>query len=101
MRTAPVKTYSGRDTDTATEVVGELAARHADAAELCRHGRHKQAIPRLAAVLSDCRGVLGPDHPDTLRVSGNLAVACVAGGRRRDGVTMLVRRGCRPRARAG
>ncbi|MDN5861375.1 MAG: tetratricopeptide repeat protein, partial [Pseudonocardia sp.] len=88
-RAAHANALPERGSPKASSVVGDLAARHADAVGLCRAGRHKQAIPQLADILADCRSVLGPEHLDTLRVSGNLAVACVAAGRRRDGVPML------------
>lgn len=71
------------------EDVEQLAAHNADAAELLATDRAKEAVPLFERTLAGCRAALGPDHPATLTVEGNLGAACVAAGRRRKGIDVL------------
>lgn len=50
-----------------------LHTRNAVAAGYVDAGYVEDAEPIFAELVSDCRRVLGPDHPDTLIVEGNLA----------------------------
>ena len=68
----------------------ESAARNSAAAELFEAGRHDEAVPLFEQALASCRSTLGGDHPDTLIVAGNLAVAYVAAGNRRKGIKLIV-----------
>jgi tetratricopeptide (TPR) repeat protein len=65
--------------------VRDAEARNATAAELFRYGKAAESVSLFEQALASCRIVLGTDHPDTLRVAGNLAVARVAAGDRRKG----------------
>ena len=47
-------------------------------------------MPLFEQALASCRSTLGSDHPDTLIVAGNLAVAYVAAGNRRKGIKLIV-----------
>jgi Tetratricopeptide repeat len=69
--------------------VRESAARNSAAAELFEAGRHDEAVPLFEQALASCRSTLGGDHPDTLIVAGNLAVAYVAAGNRRKGIKLI------------
>src|SRR4051812_8862372 len=69
--------------------VREAATRNNTAAELFDAGRHDEAVPLFEQALASCRSALGGEHPDTLIVAGNLAVAYVAAGNRRKGIKMI------------
>ena len=69
--------------------VRESAARNNAAAELFETGQHDEAVPLFEQALASCRSTLGGDHPDTLIVAGNLAVAYVAAGNRRKGIKLI------------
>jgi len=69
--------------------VRESAARNSAAAELFEAGRHDEAVPLFEQALASCRSTLGGDHPETLIVAGNLAVAYVAAGNRRKGIKLI------------
>jgi hypothetical protein len=69
----------------------EAQQRNAAAAELFAAGQFAEAAVMFETAWGSCRAVLGPLHPDTLRVEGNLGVALVAAGERRE----KVRRGLR------
>jgi hypothetical protein len=84
-----------RDTDApalnpiAQARVRESAARNSAAVQLFENGRHDEAVPLFEQALTSCRSTLGSDHPDTLIVAGNLAVAYVAAGNRRKGIKLI------------
>ena len=67
----------------------EAAARNAAAVDLFEAGRHDEAVPLFEQSLASCRSTLGREHPDTLTVAGNLAVAYVAAGNRRKGLKLI------------
>jgi hypothetical protein len=69
--------------------VRESAARNSAAVQLFENGRHDEAVPLFEQALTSCRSTLGSDHPDTLIVAGNLAVAYVAAGNRRKGIKLI------------
>jgi hypothetical protein len=69
----------------------EAAQRNAAAAELFEAGQYVEAAEMFETALGSCRAVLGPHHPDTLRVQGNLGVALVAAGESRDRVRQGIR----------
>ena len=72
----------------ATDIHG-LAAEHEDALALWSADRHKEATTAFTQAYNGCRTVLGPQHDATLMVAGNLAVALVLIGRRREGLVLL------------
>ncbi len=53
---------------------------HQMAVYLSRRGRYQEAVALLERYLSDSRRVLGPDHPDTLVATSNLAATLQALG---------------------
>lgn len=67
----------------------QAAMRNNTAAELFDSGRCDEAVPVFEQALDSCRSTLGADHPDTLTVAGNLAVAYVAAGNRRKGIKLI------------
>ncbi len=67
----------------------EAAARNAAAADLFEAGRYDEAVSLFEQSLASCRATLGAQHPDTLTVAGNLAVAHVAAGARRKGIKLI------------
>ncbi len=67
----------------------EAAARNAAAADLLEAGRYDEAVSLFEQSLASCRSTLGAEHPDTLTVAGNLAVAHIAAGNRRKGIKMI------------
>ena len=67
----------------------QLAGANAEAAALYRSGRAKAAVPIFEEVLGHCRSALGPDHPVSLTVEGNLAVSLVTAGKRREGIELM------------
>ena len=69
--------------------VRDSAMRNNAAAELFEDGRHDEAVPLFEQALASCRSALGGDHPDTLIVAGNLAVAYLAAGSRRKGMKLI------------
>ena len=66
-----------------------LAGRHADAVGHLADGRAPRAATVFEAVLADCRELLGADHPETLVVEGNLAVARVVAGQEEAGARLM------------
>jgi hypothetical protein len=73
-------------TPIAAARVRDAEARNATAAEMFRYGKAAESVSLFEQALTSCRIVLGSDHPDTLRVAGNLAVARLASGDRRKGI---------------
>ena len=69
--------------------VRESAARNETAVELFDAGRFDEAVAMFAQVLASCRSTLGGEHPDTLRVAGNLGVAYLCAGQRRKGTKLI------------
>jgi hypothetical protein len=74
----------------ALPMVWEAAAINMTAAEMFEAGRYDESVPLLEQALGVCRSALGPDHPATMTVAGNLAVACFAAGHRRKGLKLIV-----------
>ncbi len=70
--------------------IHELARKNAEGVALFEAGSAKAAVSVFAKALDGCRFTLGDDHPATLTVAGNLAVAQVSAGRRRDGLDALL-----------
>jgi hypothetical protein len=70
--------------------VADLAGRNAVAAEHLADGRLRTAVLALEALLNDCRWLLGDEHPETLIVEGNLAVAYVKIGQREAGAQLML-----------
>lgn len=69
--------------------IEEAAARNDRGAALFAEGRYREAVPQFEEALAGCRALLGPDHPATLIVAGNLGVAQVAAGQRRKGLKLV------------
>lgn len=69
--------------------IRDSAMRNNAAAELFEDGRHDVAVSLFEQALASCRSALGGDHPDTLIVAGNLAVAYLAAGSRRKGMKLI------------
>jgi hypothetical protein len=69
--------------------VRESADRNQRAAEAFAAGRYDEAVTLFEQAFRSCRAVLGTDHPDTLIVAGNLAVAHVAAGNGRRGIKLI------------
>lgn len=69
--------------------VRESATRNNTAAELFDAGRYDEAVPLFEQAFASCRSTLGADHPDTLTVGGNLAVAYLSAGNRRKGIKLI------------
>ncbi len=88
-----------RETDSQSAVDGsrpsvrggihDLAARNARAAALFASGNAKEAADLFEDTLRGCRALLGRDHHATLTVAGNLGVARVSAGRRREGIQLI------------
>lgn len=70
-------------------VLVDLADRHGRAVTAYQSGDLKGAVAVFEEVLAGCRSHLGAEHVATLTVAGNLGVALVAAGRRREGITVL------------
>lgn len=70
--------------------VWEFAARNEAAADMFDAGRYHEAVPLFEQVLASCRSTLGNEHPGTMTVAGNLAVAYFAAGNRRKGLKHIV-----------
>jgi len=70
--------------------VAALAFRNAAAAEQLTDGQVQRAVVALVSLLNDCRALLGEDHPETLVVEGNLAVAYVMAGQEEDGAHLML-----------
>lgn len=71
------------------QAAAELAELTAIGAAHFRAGRHAAAVEAFQQVLLGCRVRLGADHVGTLTVAGNLAVARIAAGQRRPGISEL------------
>ncbi|HYH33503.1 MAG TPA: tetratricopeptide repeat protein [Pseudonocardia sp.] len=71
------------------EDLAELADGNADGARLCTAGRASDAVARFEDALAGCLGRLGPDHPATLTVGGNLGAACTSAGQWRRGLELM------------
>lgn len=69
--------------------VRESATRNATAVDLFDAGRFDEALALFAQALASCRSTLGGEHPDTLRVAGNLGVAYMCAGQRRKGTKLI------------
>jgi Tfp pilus assembly protein PilF len=69
--------------------VEEAAARNDHGAALFAEGRYREAAQMFEDALAGCRALLGPEHPATLTVAGNLGVAQVAAGQRRRGLKLV------------
>jgi Tetratricopeptide repeat len=70
--------------------LAELAGRNGVAAEHLADGRPHSAVIVLEALLNDCRLLLGEEHPETLVVEGNLAVAYVMFGQEEAGAQLML-----------
>ena len=82
--------YGETDLDPIAQArVREAAARNASAARMFDEGRYDDAAPLFEQALASCRSLLGGDHPDTLTVAGNVAVAHLAAGNRRKGMKLI------------
>lgn len=69
--------------------VAELAERHRAALRLAAEDRFDEALDLLEAVDRSCGEVFGPDHPDSLTVTGNLAVVHLRAGHWDEGIDLL------------
>jgi hypothetical protein len=69
--------------------VDDSVAHNDEGAALFAAGKYREAVPQFEYALTACRTVLGPEHPGTLVVAGNLGVAQVAAGQRRKGIKMV------------
>ena len=78
----------GQHTSTG-DAVADLAEAADGAVRLFQQESYKRAAALFEQVLGACTSALGPDHPSTLTVAGNLGVAMVAAGRRRDGIARI------------
>jgi hypothetical protein len=70
--------------------VSDLAGRNVVAAEHLAGGRLRTAVSALESLLNDCRRRLGAEHPETLVVEGNLAVAYVMIGQHEAGAQLML-----------
>jgi hypothetical protein len=70
--------------------IWDLAEDNEAAADMFDAGRFDEAVPLFEQVLASCRNVLGNEHPGTMTVAGNLAVAYFAAGNRRKGLKHIV-----------
>lgn len=70
--------------------MAELAARNDVAARHLADGRLHVATTELESLLEDCRRCCGAEHPETIVVEGNLAVACVMIGRQEFGEQLML-----------
>jgi len=68
----------------------EAMASNDAAAEVFNAGRYDEAVPMFEQTLASVRAALGKDHPETMTVAGNLAVAHFAAGNRRRGLKLIV-----------
>ncbi|WP_300010880.1 tetratricopeptide repeat protein [Pseudonocardia sp.] len=89
-RSAVVPHGGGADGGRSVGDQAELADRNGAAAEHLAAGRPDRAVIALERLLDDCRRLLGGEHPATLVVEGNLAVAFVMGGRDEAGVHLMI-----------
>lgn len=69
--------------------VRQAHAGNAAAALLFEEQRYDEAIPAFEQALSACRAALGPQHPATLIVAGNLAVARFSAGQHDEGLSFV------------
>lgn len=68
----------------------DLAGRNLLATEHLSGERLHEAVTVLESLLQDCRLVLGDEHPETLVVEGNLAVAHVLSGEHEIGSRLML-----------
>jgi hypothetical protein len=68
----------------------ELSRRNDVAAGHLADGRLHVATTELESLLADCRACLGPEHPETVVVEGNLAVARVMVGQHDAGTQLML-----------
>jgi tetratricopeptide (TPR) repeat protein len=64
----------------------EAETRNVAGAQLFQNGNYVEAAQLFEQALGLARASLGPEHPETLRIAGNLAVTRVASGDGRKGV---------------
>lgn len=79
----------GPGSPTAHPGLAELADRNAAAVGQLAAGRLQPAVIALEALLKDCRWLLGDEHPETLIVGGNLAVAYLKSGQQEAGAQLM------------
>lgn len=70
--------------------MAELAGRNDVAARHLADGRLNAAKTELESLLEDCRACLGAEHPETVVVEGNLAVARVMVGQYDAGAQLML-----------
>ncbi len=70
--------------------LSDLAVRNESAIEDLVGEQLPRAVVALESLLGDCRWRLGPEHPETLVVEGNLAVAYVVTGQEEAGTQLMV-----------
>jgi hypothetical protein len=77
--------------DDAAPVAGweKLAERNAAGVDLLRQDRAVEAATAFRDVVADCSETLGPEHPDTLVATGNLAVAHAHAGQLAEAMGLL------------
>ena len=69
--------------------VREASARNTTGAEMYGAQQFTEAVELFEQALASCLATLGDNHPDTLRVSGNLGVALVHAGESRKGIELI------------
>jgi Tetratricopeptide repeat len=87
--TEEVEIPAPREPVAADHAVVDLAEAADAAVRLFQQEKFKRAAAMFEQVLGGCENVVGPEHPATLTVSGNLGVALVSAGRRRDGIARI------------
>jgi hypothetical protein len=89
-RSAPVGVAGGGGGLGRAGDAADLSSRNDAAVEHLVEERWSRALTTLEALLGDCRWRLGHEHPETLVVEGNLAVAQVVAGQEEAGTHLML-----------